>query len=156
MRTGQIKRIILLGDLRTYRQGEVIFEEGEESNELFVVLNGRINSSSERMNNHKITARTLGAGDVFGAASLMCDQKRLITTTAEGETQVLCLHWSRIHRLIKYSPVSAVLFFKNLANILGARFQNQQLFVNFSSECKISRIKLPECPTSTSQTEAST
>jgi len=76
-----------IGKEASFRQGEVIFREGEEADALFVVLEGRV-----RFDKGGSEVLTVGLRDVFGETSLLDSSPRPVTATAVSpEVRVLAI-----------------------------------------------------------------
>ncbi|MBI4844450.1 MAG: cyclic nucleotide-binding domain-containing protein [Nitrospirae bacterium] len=75
---------------KKYSDGEVIFREGEEGENMFVIQSGkvRITKRTEREDLH---IATLGEGEIFGEMALFDKLPRSANASAEGEARVLCI-----------------------------------------------------------------
>lgn len=123
MRPYQIKRIILFGRLRDFKTGERIMRAGEPSQEIYILLSGRVRVVS--MVSDKITTygRLLGPGAAFGLLDMVCNKARITTASGAEDCRVLILDWRRIQRLGTLHPHAASAFFRNLSEVLGDRFR---------------------------------
>src|SRR5579872_3920270 len=61
----------------SFKAGSVIFREGDEANELFVIKSGEV-----RVQIGNRTVRELGADDIFGEMALIDSEPRSATVTA--------------------------------------------------------------------------
>ena len=127
MRTLQIRRVILLGRVSRYRDGETIMQRGEQGDAMYVLLTGKvaIDSSKPGDPGHKISVAAVG--DVFGMAAIMCGKPRVATATAIGPVEVLALNWDRLQRIARLFPRCAYCLFRNLSAITGERLANHEL-----------------------------
>jgi uncharacterized protein (TIGR02266 family) len=71
----------------TYRDGQIIFEEGNSGDWIYVVLSGAV-EISKTINGNRFVLSTLQPGDVFGELALIGAVKRTATSRAVGETRV--------------------------------------------------------------------
>lgn len=71
-------------ETRRFKAGEVIFEEGDEGTEFFVIRSGRV---TVRIGNRAI--QSLGEGEVFGEMALIDNEPRSATVTAETDCEVV-------------------------------------------------------------------
>lgn len=125
-----LKRFALLGELSeeerdvvadeleamSIAEGEVLFEEGEESHGLVLVVEGRFRLESRRTG-------SLGAahpGQVLGAASLVAIGTREATAVAETASRVLLLRRSSFRRLVEDAPRAACRLAEAVATDLAA------------------------------------
>lgn len=71
----------------TYKDGDIIFEEGSSGDWVYVVLSGSV-EISKTVGENTFVLNTLGPGEIFGELSLIGDVKRTATTRANGDTTV--------------------------------------------------------------------
>jgi len=122
MRRSQIRRILLLGEIRSLPAGTKIMRAGEAGKEMFILLSGKAEVHAEMDNGTIVRHRTLSTGHVFGVVALACGRPRLATAVALEDTTLLTLDWERIQRIARFYPHAAAKFFKNLAVLIGSRF----------------------------------
>jgi len=127
MRTGHIKRIILMGRVREYRAGEVIMRQGEVARELFILLEGQGEIRTTGPAPIPDSTRSIGTGHVFGVVALVCGRPRISTAVATQDAKVLSLTWHCIHQGARFYPRIAYQLFRNLSAILGARLAENVL-----------------------------
>lgn len=125
MRPLQIRRVILLGRVSCYQDGERLMRRGELGRSLFVLLKGHVIIESAKTDGTFDRIRAASVGEVFGLAALMCGKPRVATATAVGDVEVLALDWTRIQRISRFFPRSAYQLFKNLSMIMGDRLTEQ-------------------------------
>ncbi len=70
-----------------YRDGEIIFEEGNSGDWVYVVLSGEV-EVSKTVEGKVFTLGILKQGEVFGELALIGAVRRTATTRARGETRV--------------------------------------------------------------------
>lgn len=74
---------------RNYKDGEIIFSEGDRAGEAFLVDSGNVRIyKSENGRIREID--TIGRGKIFGEMGVISDMNRMASTNAVGETTVLC------------------------------------------------------------------
>ena len=74
-----------------YGPGEVIIHEGESGNELFVIERGTAEVLVKREDGVRAPVATLQAGQFFGEAALLREEKRAATVLAQTEGQLLVI-----------------------------------------------------------------
>ncbi len=90
-----IKTIITLCELRSFKKGSTIINEGEQGDELFIVLDGEIDIIKKTMQNEKYVVTTLNAnlGGVYvGELALIDNDKRSATVEAKTDCECLVLN----------------------------------------------------------------
>ena len=100
---------------RSFRAGDVIFEEGEPGEELFVIQSGEVELSRGDPEGQKSVAR-LGPGDSFGEASVLIGGRRSARATAIGETRVLPVDASTLEAMCLERPEVAIRLIRRLAS----------------------------------------
>ncbi len=91
---------------RLYASGETIIRQGDEGDELFVVLRGDVAvvlESGSRDASHVEVAR-LGHGKFFGEMSLMTGEKRAATVRAVNECQLLVVGHEAFESVLEGHP----------------------------------------------------
>jgi hypothetical protein len=125
MRTLQIRRVILLGQISRFPDGATIMRRGDKGKAIFVLLKGNVTIEAVHTDGAANTFEVASTGDVFGLAALMCGKPRVATATAIGEAEVLALDWDRLQRIARLFPRSAYFLFRNLSMILGERLSDR-------------------------------
>jgi len=90
----------------TYDDGEVIFAEGEDTSEMFVIQAGAVRVT-KRVGDREIELATLQRGDFFGEMSLLESLPRHATCTAVGRTMVLVVRSGELLVKIRRDPTFA-------------------------------------------------
>jgi len=73
---------------KTYKDGEIIFCEGDEGNSMFVIQSGTVEVSKNH-NGDEMVLRTMTKGEIFGEMALFDRMARSATVKAKGEAIVL-------------------------------------------------------------------
>ncbi|MCB1763641.1 MAG: MMPL family transporter [Gammaproteobacteria bacterium] len=159
MRSLQIRRIILLGAVLQFRDGEQIMQRGELGSSMFVLLKGNVIIDSIKSDGTPDRFKAASVGEVFGLAALMCGKPRVASATAVGNVEVLSLDWARLQRISRFFPRSAYRLFRNLSVLMGDRLTDQSALVTGTtaerSELK-SAIDLPSTPLNSGVAEPAT
>ena len=88
---GDTRGSIRTGYQRRVAAGDVIFDEGDPGDRLFVIQSGEIELAREGPGGHRVVAR-LGAGDFFGELALLTDSPRNADVMASGFCDLLVLY----------------------------------------------------------------
>lgn len=121
MRTWQIRKIVLVSQVRAYRAAEAMVRQGEAGDEMFVLLDGGAEVRLRGGDGTERTVRRLSSGDVFGEIALVSRVARTADVIALEDTQVLVFRWQGLARIARLFPRIAARLYRNLAAILGAR-----------------------------------
>ena len=112
----QLKVVAMMGESRTYRAGERLFEQGDEGDSAFIVLDGEVDVLIPTDGKEHSVA-VLGRGEIFGELAVICDQPRSTAIVALSDLAVLRLERSVVLNLIREFPDISV----ELVRTLGRR-----------------------------------
>jgi len=115
--TGQLRE-------RKLRKGQMLFREGDQGEEMFLVREGTILVSKAVTGKVEQVLARFGPGDFFGEMSLFDRSPRSATIQAETETQLLALDRDNVNRLIEINPRAAAAFFHSLVQVFIARLRD--------------------------------
>ncbi len=127
MRPWQIKKAILVSDVRRIGPGCAIVTQGTAGREMFVLLAGTAEVWQNGPDGSRVKVVKLLPGDVFGEIALVSDLPRTADVIATAASQVLALEWDGIRRVAKHFPRIASAVFLNLSSIIGARLARADL-----------------------------
>jgi CRP-like cAMP-binding protein len=114
----QLKVVSMMGEALTYREGERLFEKGDEGDAAYVILEGEIDVLAPANGGEQAVAR-LGKGEIFGELAVICDQPRSTAIAARTDLEVLRLDRNVVLNLIREFPDISV----ELVRILGKRLE---------------------------------
>jgi CRP-like cAMP-binding protein len=141
-----LKNVILFKDLSThelelvdemlherrYLAGEVIFDEGEEGQGLFVVLSGRVKIARKEVGNN--TLLEFGPGSFFGEVALLDQSVRTAQARALEDTHIVVLFRAEFYSLLEtHSHIASRISFQ-LARILATRLRQAVLLMDHHHE----------------------
>ena len=113
---------------RSYIADEVIFDEGEEGQGLFLVLSGRVKITLPADINTVLI--DLGPGAFFGEVALLDQSVRTAQARAIEDTQIVALFRAEFYSLLEtHSHIASRISFQ-LAKVLAARLRQSVLSNN--------------------------
>jgi hypothetical protein len=126
MRMWQVKKIVLLGQIREAVRGEHIYREDDQGDSMFLLLEGHvrrygINDETQM----EVAYNHFSPGDIFGHISVLDGLPRSASTRAETDIKFVELSRQSLDRLHSLYPHIASRAFRNIARIL-----NDQLVVS--------------------------
>jgi len=103
--------------------GAVVINEGEISETLFVLVDGKM-----IVERGKLPVAQLGAGSHFGEMALLSQRPRSATVRAETKCRLLALDRPQFYHLLQQDSVLATKFLWRLAQTLSLRLDDFYLF----------------------------
>ncbi len=95
---------------RTYAPGDVVYQEGDASDNVYLIKSGRIELVDRYPETGEVVAKTLGVGKVFGEIELIDRKSRSSTAKVMESTKVMVFsHEEILDVLFKYPEQSLVL-----------------------------------------------
>jgi CRP-like cAMP-binding protein len=103
---------------RRFKRGEVIVEQGDKSNTLFIILTGRARVITADKRGREVILATLQPGDYIGEMSLIDNEAHSATVRAEVQTDMLCLGRAEFARCLPENSSMAYAIMKGLVQRL--------------------------------------
>jgi CRP-like cAMP-binding protein len=91
--------IVAVADIRKYRRGDEIVREGDETDELFVVLAGEV-EVTRQVQGFPMFINKLNTGDLFGEMALLGGSRRTATVRAMGVVEVLGVRRADVDQIL--------------------------------------------------------
>jgi CRP-like cAMP-binding protein len=115
----------------TFNDGDVIFTEGDESREMYVVIEGQV-VVTKKSNKGEITLAVLRKGDFVGEMSLLESLPRSATARAKGRVRLLAIQPGGFLLKIRRDPTFAFEMLQTLSRRI--RVTNDQLVKELNRE----------------------
>ena len=117
LRKEELQRLANQSRYCEFKFGEVIIQEGERDDRLYILISGRVNVFKSYRTKKEKRLRVLEPPAYFGEIALIDDLVRSATVVAMRDTKTLCLDKLNLDREIEKSPVIA----KKLLQMLNRR-----------------------------------
>jgi len=99
---------------RLCQDGEIIFDEGDEGIDLYVIQAGRVEISRSGTAGPRVVAK-LGPGDFFGEMSVVLGQARTARSVAVGPTELLEIDGETLEAMCMERPEIGIRMIQRLA-----------------------------------------
>jgi CRP/FNR family transcriptional regulator len=119
LRPEDLVRVADVAVARSFRGGEVVFRENDDSDTCYVVRSGHARAVREHADGRQITLATFGPGDIFGELAMFDDERRSATVEAVDALDVLGIPGVDMRALLTRHPEIAV----KLVIALGRRLR---------------------------------
>ena len=114
----QLKVVAMMGETRTYRTHERLFEKGDDGDAAYIIIEGAVDVMIPVDDGERSVA-TLGKGEIFGEIAVLCDQPRSTAIEAHSDLEVLRLDRTVVLNLIREFPDISL----EMVRILGRRLE---------------------------------
>jgi CRP-like cAMP-binding protein len=91
----------------TLADGQVLFRQGDESDRLYFILDGRLEITTDRGNGDQVHLATLSAGDVVGEIGILHGLPRVATVTAIGPATLIGVDGDTFSAAVVESDITA-------------------------------------------------
>ncbi len=121
------------GSVKTYNQGDTIFEEGDKAQSLFVIRHGTVHIRRPGKQDD-VNLVKLGGGAHFGEMPFVIDEPRSASAVALERSELLEIGYDALQTHLEKDPETAVRFYRALSHFLAGRLRSTTLDLTFSRE----------------------
>jgi len=118
---GQIKKVVLLGLMKEYKDSDHIIRQGEEGREIYLILQGAAEIVIDKEGEEKQVVGNLQAGDIFGEMAFVSHEPRTANVVAKGDVDVLQIDEKSLDNVRERFPKVGARVFYNFSRILSQR-----------------------------------
>ena len=86
--------------IRTYPANTILINEGDHSDSLFVILDGRVKAYASNENGKDVTLSLMGPGEYFGELALLDDAPRSASVLAHEKTRLFAVSRADLEDLL--------------------------------------------------------
>jgi len=120
LRDEELEVISRIMQIKEFQKGQVIFQEGETGDALYVVLNGLVKVSLFDEDGKEYILDFIGRDGFFGELSLIDELPRSADVTAIEDSQFLMIKRHDFLRLLEQNPMITISILKTLSRRLRA------------------------------------
>lgn len=113
-----------------HEEGEVLFHQGDQGTEMFIVKEGRIAIEVATAGGELMEIATLEAGDFLGEMSIFEDAPRSATCRAKCQSFLYGLSMEEFSRLMSDRPAVSIKVMNRMLRIVAARLQRSSAFLS--------------------------
>jgi serine/threonine protein phosphatase PrpC/CRP-like cAMP-binding protein len=115
----ELVRVLNITDVRAYEPNDPVVGEGEDGDELFIVLTGKV-----RIHSGETPLTTLGAGEHFGEMALVDKAPRSASVTADEPSKLLVIRRKDFFDIIRKDHDVAVKLLWSFLGVLTERLRS--------------------------------
>jgi CRP-like cAMP-binding protein len=120
----EMKLLATFSSEERFREGSMIFREGERGDKLYIVLDGRVRISKFIPGVGEEALAVLDRGDFFGEMALIDDKPRSADAKAhEGDATVLSIDRATLNEILSMDPHASLQFLNLLCRMISRRLR---------------------------------
>ncbi len=117
----ELRRLESLFIPRSFEPDSVVFQEGDEGKELFVIGEGEVEIRKKSASGEPMTLARLGSGNFFGELSFIDQRPRSAAAVARGTLHVYVVPAETLERAIEYNVGAALYLTSIICKIMAHR-----------------------------------
>ena len=121
---------------RDFKAGTVLFEDGEEGDEMFVVQSGSVRISVTAGDVDK-TLAILGPGEFFGEMAVLNKRPRTATATIVEDARLLVIKSATFEAMLRDQPEIAIRLIRRLADRLERTDQSLEILLHREPRARV-------------------
>lgn len=115
-----LDRVAASAEQRTYNRGDVLFTEGDEPSELFVVVSGRVAIANKSIDGRESVIALMERGDLFGEMPLFDGLARSAEARALEHSEAIAIPYAPLKGLYESQPE----LLWNVVSLLATRLRS--------------------------------
>lgn len=113
----RLRLLAFMSESLTYREGELIFDQGEDGDSAFVVIEGAAKVTVD-IDGEKVDVAEIGPKQIFGEMAVLCDMPRTAAISAKSDLSVLRIERDPFLKLLREFPEVSLKVMRFLARRL--------------------------------------
>lgn len=123
LNNNELGRLVQVLHARTYRPGEVVFEEGDIGRALFILESGKVDLTRRGPSGEALPLYTVKPGEWFGEMALLESLPRSAAAVAAETSRLHLLYRTKLEALLQAEPRIGVTIMGHLARLLSTRLR---------------------------------
>ena len=121
---GEMKLLATFSSEERFKEGSMVFREGERGEKLYIVLDGRVRISKFIPGVGEEALAVLDRGDFFGEMALIDDKARSADAKAhDGDATVLSIDRATLNEILSMDPNASLQFLNLLCRMISRRLR---------------------------------
>ncbi|HOQ13068.1 MAG: Diguanylate cyclase DosC [Spirochaetes bacterium ADurb.Bin218] len=113
----------------TFKAGDILFQEGDPGEEMFVVIKGGVSVFIKDQEEQELVLTEVREGNYFGEMSIIEKSCRSATCRATEDTLLLALHADSFSKIIEVIPEAASSIMNRMLSIIVKRLMRTGAFI---------------------------
>jgi CRP/FNR family transcriptional regulator, cyclic AMP receptor protein len=121
---GEMKLLATFSSEERFKEGSMVFREGEKGDKLYIVLDGRVRISKFIPGVGEEALAVLDRGDFFGEMALIDDKARSADAKShDGDATVLSIDRATLNEILSMDPHASLQFLNLLCRMISRRLR---------------------------------
>lgn len=133
MNEREIFEIMKRCDFVNYAGGDVVFNEGDQDNNLYVIVKGEFEITSKNSQGEDIRFFCAGEGLIFGEMSFLDTRDRSASIKALEDSEVMRFTREDYDQVLEADPTTAAKFMMGVAEILSRRLRGANQRIKYTT-----------------------
>jgi HEAT repeat protein len=116
----ELKQVATIADEHLFVDGEVIADQNEPGDELYVIVSGRVRVTVST-NGDDMELALRGAGEYVGEMAVISHQPRMAKLVAAGDVRTLCIGQKQFEGILRERPETSLAVMRELCDRLRER-----------------------------------
>jgi CRP-like cAMP-binding protein len=130
-----VKSIMDVAESESYKEGAVLFQEGDQADNFYILLKGRVKLILGQTHAVYVVS---SAGEAFGWSSLIGRDTYSAAAICSVPAKLLKFERQKLQKAIAEDPVNGIVFFKRIAELLGNRLLQSYAMISSGSGADVS------------------
>ena len=117
----ELSEIVSIMDIQKYKEGDIIFVEGDIGDAWYTIFNGRVSVEKHTPFSSDSSVASLGKSTCFGEMAILDDAPRSATITVQEETLLFRFSRTKFERLLDDGRLGAYKLVYGMACVLAQR-----------------------------------
>lgn len=123
MRAEHLKQLVDASMAAEFRDGEIIFREGDPANRFYLIVSGKVELQSSRLDLEPVHIQSIGAGDVLGWSWLFPPYYWNFEALAVEPTRAIFIYGTRLRERCEEDPALGYELMKRMSAVMLQRLQ---------------------------------
>ncbi len=119
----EIEEIFSMGEMKKFKPGELIFKEGSQGDEFYIILEGAVRISTDVPGVGEEALAVLKPGEFFGEMALIDNTVRSATAVSNEETVLFAIKRENFNKLVEETNPFAYKILWSLVKKLSSRLR---------------------------------
>jgi len=131
-----VKSIMDIAESDSYKEGDVLFREGDQADNFYILLKGRVKLILGQTG--QVVHVVSNAGEAFGWSSLIGRDTYSASAECVLPAKLLKFERQKLQKAVAKDPANGIVFFKRIAEILGNRLLQSYAMLSSASNLGVS------------------